>query len=103
MEILEKGQSLRSNLEKSPGQTDAQTLLLQEEIEALMEELQELGCFYKDWDFSMGLVDFPAFIEGEAVFLCWRSDEPSVQWYHSMEGGYLARKPIPEHLLTEAG
>lgn len=65
----------------------------------LIDELESLGCFYKDWNFEKGLVDFPAMIEGEEVFLCWHSDEPDVRWYHSIEEGFPGRRPIPEDLL----
>ena len=76
-------------------------MTLQEEIEALMKELEDLGCFYKDWNFEIGLVDFPALIQGEEVFLCWRSDEKNIRWYHPVEEGYAGRKLIPENLLEE--
>lgn len=72
---------------------------LQEEIEGLMEELEELGCYYKDWNFEIGLVDFPAVINGQEVLLCWRSDEPIVRWFHGIEDGYPGRRLIPENLL----
>lgn len=64
-----------------------------------MRELEEIGCSYKDWNFQIGLVDFPAMIEGEEVLLCWRSDEDSVKFYHGIEKGYVGRKPIPEEYL----
>ena len=54
-----------------------------------------MGCFYKDWDFELGLVDFPALVRGELVFLCWRSDEPALRFYHRMEEGYAGRRPLP--------
>ncbi|NIV71375.1 MAG: DUF2203 family protein [Calditrichae bacterium] len=64
-------------------------------------ELEELGCYYKDWNFSIGLVDFPAVIDGKEVFLCWRSDEDSVEYYHEIETGYAGRKRIPEQHLSD--
>jgi hypothetical protein len=66
-----------------------------------MKELEALGCFYKDWNFDLGLVDFPALIDGEEVLLCWRSDEPEVRWYHPLDGGYSGRKPIPENIILK--
>ncbi len=64
----------------------------------LFEELEEIGCSYKDWSFSVGLVDFPAMINGKEVELCWRSDEPEIVYYHGPEG-YVGRKPIPNEYL----
>ncbi len=68
---------------------------LQEEVEEHLRELESIGCYFKDWNFSVGLVDFPAVIDGETVFLCWRSDEDELAWYHRIEDGYQGRKPLP--------
>ena len=73
------------------------------EMERLMKELEDLGCYYKDWNFSVGLVDFPSEIDGKPVLLCWKSDEPEIQFYHSYEEGFSGRKPIPkEAFATES-
>lgn len=75
---------------------------LQYRLQELMAELAEIGCDYKDWGFEMGLVDFPGFIDAQPVLLCWRSDEPSVEWYHEPEAGYAGRQRIPTELLRES-
>ena len=72
--------------------------IIQEHRAALLEylaELESMGCLYKDWNFEMGLVDFPAIIDDEQVFLCWRSDEPELAFYHRIEEGYAGRQPLP--------
>ncbi len=71
-----------------------------EDINGFMAELEEIGCFYKDWNFTMGLVDFPAMIDNKEVMLCWRSDEDEIKWYHDVDAGYAGRKPIPDDYLT---
>ena len=68
---------------------------LQSELEENMLELESMGCFYKDWSFTVGLVDFPAVIDGKTVFLCWRSDEEHLAWYHSVDEGFAGRKALP--------
>jgi hypothetical protein len=68
-------------------------------IDGYMKELEEIGCSYKDWNFSIGLVDFPSIIDGEEVLLCWRSDEEDILFYHGLNEGYAGRKPIPEDYL----
>jgi len=68
---------------------------LQEELESHLAELEEMGCYFKDGSFSTGLVDFPAVIDGRTVFLCWRSDEKSLVWYHPVEEGFQGRRPLP--------
>ncbi len=65
-------------------------------------ELEELGCIYRDYDFSVGLVDFPALINANEVFLCWRSDEDFIEYYHGVREGYSQRKSIPEELRYHA-
>ena len=71
------------------------------EIEELIDELRHIGCDYKDFAFDKGLVDFPGAIEERPVLLCWRSDEPRVEWYHAHEAGFAGRMRIPEELLVE--
>lgn len=67
---------------------------LQVELEEHLAELEDMGCYYKDWNFSIGLVDFPSIIDDEVVFLCWRSDEAELAWYHPIEEGYGGRRPL---------
>jgi len=69
------------------------------EIDSFMKELNDIGCTYKDWNFQIGLVDFPAVIDNEEVLLCWRSDEDDIRFYHGIEEGFTGRKPIPEEYL----
>ncbi len=66
------------------------------QIDSFIRELDEIGCSFKDWNFQIGLVDFPSVIDGEDVLLCWRSDEDAIRFYHSLEDGFAGRKPIPE-------
>lgn len=70
-----------------------------EQINGFMAELEEIGCYYKDWNFTIGLVDFPSLIDGEEVMLCWKSDEDEIRFYHDLESGYSGRKPIPDKYL----
>ena len=99
-DILGKGKTLRALVEKNSNQELPQECLtLQDEIVELLRELESLGCFYKDWNFEIGLVDFPAVIHDQEVLLCWRSDEKNIRWYHGIEAGFAGRKLIPENLL----
>ena len=60
---------------------------LQADLQEYVGELEAIGCYYKDWSYAVGLVDFPAEIDGKQVFLCWRSDEPGLAWYHGIQDG----------------
>ncbi|MCY0864707.1 MAG: DUF2203 domain-containing protein [Sulfobacillus sp.] len=68
---------------------------------ALLDEINGLGC--RVTDVEVGLVDFPARIGDEVVYLCWRMDEPSVQFYHGLEEGYAGRKPLPQNSSSPPG
>jgi hypothetical protein len=78
---------------------DSQSIRMMEEIGGYLKEIEDLGCFYKDWNFSIGLVDFPSVINGNEVLLCWRSDEEEITYYHDLESGYRGRKLIPSEYL----
>ena len=100
-DILEFGQKIRTlsaevgaNAEKNP-----EIIKIMDQLDELFDEMESLGCYYKDWNFSVGLVDFPAVIDGEEAFLCWRSDEEGLKYYHDVDSGYTGRKPIPAELL----
>lgn len=96
-DILSTGQQIRdisarisTNAEKDP-----EIIRLMGQLEELFEEIENIGCYYKDWNFSIGLVDFPSVIDGKEVLLCWRSDEEELKYYHGPEEGFSARKLIP--------
>ncbi len=101
-DILHKGQQLRQMIQDAPAGTglNEEGLELQTQIKEHLQELEDLGCYYKDWTFDIGLVDFPAFIEGQPVYLCWRSDEEDIRYFHSVNETYNSRKAIPDHLLN---
>ena len=71
------------------------------EIEACIEELEQIGCAFKGFD--AGLIDFPAVLDGRDVFLCWHYDEPHVAHWHEILGGFAGRQPIdPSHFTASA-
>ena len=89
-------EEIGENVEKDP-----RIQKLADDIEEFMLELEEIGCFFKDWNFSIGLIDFPAIIEGKEVYLCWRSDEDDIMYYHEINAGFAGRKLIPPEELTD--
>lgn len=58
----------------------------------LIEEIRAYGCQLKD--IERGLVDFPAFVDGKEVLLCWEMGEPDIAFYHDWYSGYLGRRPL---------
>lgn len=45
-------------------------------------------------DLDRGLVDFPAFIAGNEVFLCWERGEDDILYWHSLSSGYGGRERL---------
>ena len=62
------------------------------EAQAALDDLHELGGVAKDAE--LGLVDFPHVRDGKVVNLCWKHGESSVRWWHGLNEGYAARKPL---------
>jgi hypothetical protein len=52
-------------------------------------------------DIGTGLVDFPALVSGRQVWLCWRSGEAAVAFWHNVDEGFAGRRPL-EALPDEA-
>lgn len=100
-EILGKGREFQlETIKTENAEVSPRTLALQAEVEELTLELEDLGCYFKDWNFEIGLVDFPAKINGQEVFLCWRSDEADVRFYHPVNEGFSGRVAIPADYLN---
>jgi hypothetical protein len=101
-DILTEGKEIKllaEELAEEELNKDPRLLARLEQIDKYLKELEEIGCFYKDWNFTYGLVDFPAMINGEEVYLCWRSDEESISYYHGVNTGYADRRMIPEEFF----
>lgn len=100
-DILNTAYEIRMITEFNGGKFEgnSQIYQLKEQINNYIKELEEIGCSFKDWNFEVGLVDFPSIINDEEVFLCWRSDEDDIKFYHGITEGYIGRKPIPEEYL----
>ncbi|HYE91730.1 MAG TPA: DUF2203 domain-containing protein [Terriglobales bacterium] len=45
-------------------------------------------------DLAQGLVDFPHVRDGRVVNLCWKHGETRIRYWHGMDEGFSARKPL---------
>jgi len=45
-------------------------------------------------DLDRGLIDFPALLDGNEVFLCWESGEDDIEFWHELDAGYAGREPL---------
>jgi len=65
---------------------------LAEVMKTNLEKILSTGCVIKDLD--VGLLDFPAVINNEEVYLCWKLGEDRIRYYHRQDEGYAGRKPL---------
>jgi hypothetical protein len=65
---------------------------LEASLQGDIERINALGAVLKDY--QQGLVDFYGYVDGRLVFLCWQRGEPAVKFYHVLESGFAARRPI---------
>jgi len=57
-----------------------------------VDEIHALGGVPKGVE--EGLVDFPHLRDGRVVNLCWKYGETRIRWWHGMDEGFSARKPL---------
>jgi hypothetical protein len=62
------------------------------EIESTVGEIEQLGCQFKGVD--LGLVDFPAEVDGRTVLLCWQYGEKSIGFWHAIDEGFAGRRAL---------
>ncbi len=57
-----------------------------------VDELRQLGVEPKSG--VDGIVDFPAMLDGELVYLCWKLGEAEILYWHALDSGYDGRQPV---------
>jgi hypothetical protein len=65
---------------------------LADTIKTALQRIGATGCVVKDLE--VGLLDFPALINNEEVYLCWRLGEERIRFWHRQDEGFAGRKPI---------
>jgi hypothetical protein len=61
-------------------------------IERAVARIGALGGVIKD--VASGLVDFAHLRDGRVVNLCWKLGETAIRFWHGMDEGFAARKPL---------
>jgi hypothetical protein len=64
-----------------------------DQLRAYLTEMQNLGLDFKG---GPGLVDFPAWVDGREIYLCWQMGEPAVTHWHEIDAGFAGRQKLPE-------
>ena len=72
----------------------SQLQFLAQGINDWMQKIVELGALPKG--ISPALVDFPARVDGDEAYLCWKLGEKRVSFYHPVNEGFSTRKPLPK-------
>jgi hypothetical protein len=67
---------------------------LDAQLHRLLDTFHRDSIVVKGW--APVLIDFPAILNGEPVYLCWLEGEPELAWYHREELGFAGRRRIPE-------
>lgn len=65
---------------------------LESSIADALEKIHSTGCVVKDLD--VGLLDFPARLNNEDIYYCWRVGEDRIRFYHRQDEGFAGRRPI---------
>lgn len=71
---------------------------LEAQIRRRLEEAASLGIEVRRVD---GLVDFPGWIDGQLVYLCWKYGESEITHYHYTSEGFTGRRPLPKQSRAE--
>jgi len=80
---------------------EARLEFLQIQARGIIRRIHETGVQLKDID--MGLVDFPAKLNGQEVFFCWRLGEDRIRHWHHVWEGYYYRKSLDGGSEEESG
>jgi hypothetical protein len=81
-----------AKIEREVASLSADLDAMQRSMRGYEAELAELGAELKDA--FVGLIDFPGWIDGREVCLCWKLDEPTVAHWHEVDAGFSGRRPI---------
>ena len=90
--IRRGGDELRHMFENEIRALERELTDAEDTLQRHLEELMELGI--EPEGPAIGVVDFPCEQEGHTFFLCWRYGEPSIEFWHSLTGGFPNRERL---------
>jgi hypothetical protein len=64
----------------------------EDRLREYVQELTTLGVELKDP--GLGLIDFPGWINGHEVCLCWKYGEAEVAYWHEVTAGFAGRQKL---------
>ena len=63
-------------------------------VQSILRKFEVRSILIKD--IERGLIDFPAFVGGREVFLCWERDEEDIEFWHEIDTGFEGRERLEE-------
>nr|WP_160163498.1 DUF2203 domain-containing protein [Pirellula staleyi] len=78
-------------------QVEAELARDAERLREYVTELEDLGVYPRAA--VDGIVDFPAKLDGRAVFLCWKVGDPEVLYFHELDATYSDRTSLTAESL----
>ncbi|MBI5773801.1 MAG: DUF2203 domain-containing protein [Verrucomicrobia bacterium] len=85
------GRTMAEGADAGGGLVDRWTRAMAD-IRDVFREFQQREIQIKDLE--RGLVDFPALIGGNEVFLCWETGEDKIEFWHDLDSGYAGRERL---------
>ncbi|MFK7779474.1 MAG: DUF2203 domain-containing protein [Gimesia sp.] len=70
-----------------------------EQLKAYVKELLELGVELADP--ALGVVNFPSLRGGQEIYLCWKSGEEEIAFWHGLEEGFSERQELFEESMNQ--
>lgn len=61
-------------------------------LDQAVRAILAMGVLLKD--VNIGLVDFPAWLDGREIYLCWKYGEEKISFWHEIDGGFSKRQPL---------
>jgi hypothetical protein len=100
VEHLKAGRSITFGdpYDEELAQVDEELTKDRERLHEYVEELRQLGVEPKSG--VDGIVDFPAMLDGELVYLCWKYGESEILYWHSLDGGFSTRQRLTAAALA---
>lgn len=68
-----------------------------EDMAQAVQDIEAHGCLFKDLE--LGLVDFPAQVGQEEIYLCWQYGEKEIGFFHRQSEGFSGRRSIGDRPL----
>jgi hypothetical protein len=101
VEHLKAGRNITSGdpYDEELAQIEEELTKDRQRLHEYVEELRQLGVEPKSG--IDGIVDFPAMLEGELVYLCWKLGEPEILFWHTLDGGFAARQPLTAEAVAD--